>query len=74
MANIAEGFDGTSDADFMRFLNYSRQSASELQSHFVVTLDQSYISEEEFKHAFSQAERAKSIIGGLIRYLRAGRP
>src|SRR5687767_3262825 len=70
MANIAEGFDGSSDADFVRFLGYARQSVTELQSHFFVALDQTYISEKEFKEAFDRANRAKSIISGLMRYLR----
>ena len=40
MHNIAEGFDAGSDAEFIRFLRYSRRSASEVQSQLYVALDQ----------------------------------
>jgi four helix bundle protein len=39
MANIAEGFDAGSDAEFIRFLGYARRSASEVQSHLYIALD-----------------------------------
>ena len=32
MANIAEGFDSSSDKEFIRFLSYARRSATEVQS------------------------------------------
>jgi four helix bundle protein len=40
MSNIAEGFDGGTDAEFCRFLRMAKRSATELQSHFYVALDQ----------------------------------
>ncbi len=70
MANIAEGFDATSDADFTRFLMYARQSVTELQSHLYVASDQKYIHETEFKSLYEIAHKSKNLIGGFIRYLK----
>jgi four helix bundle protein len=48
MANIAEGFDGGSDREFIKFLGYAIRSATELQSHLYVALDRSYIDQKQF--------------------------
>ena len=36
MHNIAEGFDGGSDLEFLRFLRYAQRSCSEVQSELYV--------------------------------------
>jgi four helix bundle protein len=48
MANIVEGFDSESNREFLKFLAYALRSASELQSHLYVALDQAYISTDAF--------------------------
>ena len=73
MANIAEGFDAATDAEFRRFLSYAKRSATEVQSHGYTALDQDYISQPEFKRLYAQAEDAKGLIGGFTRYLRGER-
>jgi len=70
MANIAEGFDAGSKAEFARFLAYSQRSCSELQSEIYVALDQKYITEEEFERNYSLGGKAKSKIGAFIKYLK----
>ena len=70
MANIAEGFDSNSDAQFINFLSYSQRSASELQSHLYVALDQGYISNEKFNGFYNKAEEIKRLLGGFIKYLK----
>jgi four helix bundle protein len=70
MANISEGFDRQSKKEFSKFLNYSSGSSSEVQSHLYVALDQGYISEEEFKSVYHQAQKTKSLINGFIAYLK----
>ena len=70
MANVAEGFDGGSDREFIRFLGYARRSATEVQSHLYVALDQHYIDEREFLALYEKTGAAKSLISGFIRYLR----
>jgi four helix bundle protein len=70
MANIAEGFDAQSDSEFIKFLIYSRRSASEVQSHLYVALDQKYITKAQFDENYEKALVVKSLIGGFIRYLK----
>ncbi len=71
MANIAEGFDSNSDEEFIRFLRYGLRSATEVQSHLYVALDQQYIDEDAFNRLYNQADKIKSLIAGFIRYLRS---
>lgn len=49
MANIAEGFARRSDKDFAYFLNISRSSTAEVQSHLYVAMDQGYIKKMNLK-------------------------
>ena len=69
MHNIAEGFDGGSNAEFIRFLRYAQRSASEVQSPCYVALDQHYINQATFDELYALAKEAKSLIGGFITYL-----
>ena len=69
MHNIAEGFDGGSNAEFIKFLRYSQRSCSEVQSQLYVAQDQGYLSREEFDAIYAQAERTHVKVGGFIRYL-----
>jgi len=71
MANIAEGFDAGSDAEFIRFLHYARRSASEVQSHLYIALDQGYVNQTQFKEIYETAAEASRLIGGFIRYLQS---
>ena len=74
MHNIAEGFDGGSNAEFIKFLRYAHRSASEVQSQLYVALDQSYISEEQFEALYQLTAQSRSKIGAFIAYLqRSGR-
>ncbi len=73
MSNIAEGFDAGSDAEFIRFLGYSRRSASEVQSQLYTALDQQYITQDLFDKTYKQAEVAKKQINALISYLHKSR-
>ena len=69
MHNIAEGFDGGSNAEFIKFLRYSQRSCSEVQSQLYVALDQGYISQDEFDSIYAQAANTHAKVGGFIRYL-----
>jgi len=70
MANIAEGFDGRFPQEFIRFLGYAFRSATEVQSHLCVALDQAYLMKNEFDGLYQQAVETKKLINGFIRYLR----
>jgi len=71
MANIAEGFDSGSSREFVRFLGYALRSATELQSHLYVALDQDYLNKQEFDVLFTSITKCKNLISGFARYLRS---
>jgi len=69
MANISEGFGSEGNKEFIKFLNYSRRSASEVQSHLYVALDQGYITQNQFDQLHEGLTDLKKLINGFIRYL-----
>jgi len=71
MANIAEGFDAASNREFIKFLGYALRSGTEIQSHLYVALDQGYLDQSTFDSIREKTVKAKSLIGGFIRYLRS---
>ena len=73
MNNIAEGFDGGSEAEFIRFLGYAQRSATEVMSCLYVALDNAYISQLEFDDTYALAQDARSLTGGFIKYLKSKR-
>ena len=73
MNNIAEGFDGGSTAEFVRFLVYAQRSATEVMSCLYVALDNDYISRAEFETAYSMAGETRNLVGGFIKYLKSKR-
>jgi four helix bundle protein len=73
MANIAEGFDSRSNQEFLRFLGYAYRSATELQSHLYVAMDQAYLDEEGFDKLCQQATKVHRLLNGFIRYLKEGK-
>jgi len=70
MHNIAEGFDAETNAEFIRFLRYSKRSCTEVQSELYVALDEEYISLNEFKEVYEQAARTRAAVRGFINYLK----
>ncbi len=71
MANIAEGFDGGSNREFLKFLGYAFRSTSEVQSHLYIALDQEYLDQQTFDAVFNLTVRVKNLIRGFMRYLRS---
>ena len=69
MHNMAEGLDGGSNAEFVRFLRYAQRFVFEVQSQCYVALDQNYICGAKFEELYSLAHEAKSLIGGFMTYL-----
>jgi four helix bundle protein len=65
MANIAEGFDCESTAEFARFLGIARRPAVEVQSLLYAALDVEHIKQDVFKSHYEQAKKCKALIGGL---------
>jgi four helix bundle protein len=73
MSNIAEGFDSGFPAEFSRFLNIAKRSASEVQSQIYIALDQGYVSQKDFSLIYKEAELVRKMISGLIKYLKSCR-
>lgn len=70
MNNIAEGFGRFSDKEFVRFLEMSSTSASEVKSICYVAIDVSYWSIEVSREVQEKAEQVKALNLGMIRYLK----
>lgn len=70
MANIVEGFDSRSDAEFLRFLRIAYRSASEFQSHLYVAKNRRYLNGADFDGLYGLAGETKALIGGFMRYLK----
>ena len=70
MANIVEGFDSRSDAEFSRFLKIAYRSASEFQSHLYVAKNRRCLNSGDFDELYGLANETKALIGGFMRYLK----
>ncbi|MFO7880739.1 MAG: four helix bundle protein [Bacteroidales bacterium] len=70
MNNIAEGFGRFSNADFVRFLDYSSASASEVKSMLYVLEDLEFINPKDASLYRNQLDIIQSKILGLIKYLK----
>jgi four helix bundle protein len=68
--NIAEGFDRSSDADFLRFLYISISSCAEVKSMLYLASRLKYIKEEEKQKLIVKTEEISMIIRGLMRSLK----
>lgn len=71
MSNIAEGFESRTDVQFINFLGMARASAGEVRAQLYVALDQKYITEEQFKETYADAEICARQIANFIKYLQA---
>jgi len=71
MSNIAEGFSRKGNKEFIQFLFIAKASATELQSHLYVALDQGYIGNTEFKEIYEQADKIQRQLSNFIKYLNS---
>ena len=74
MANIAEGCARRSDKDFAHFLNISRASVAETQSHLYVALDLGYIDETAFSKLYSLLDEVPRMTIALAQHLQGITP
>jgi len=63
--NIAEGFDRSSNAEFIKFLFYSLGSNSEVKSMLFLANKLNYISDEQKNDLINKTEEISKIIRGL---------
>jgi len=69
MANIAEGFSRKGNKEFIQFLFIAKASATELQSHLYIALDQKYLKQEKFDELYGDLDKAQRKISNFIKYL-----
>ncbi len=69
MSNIAEGFGRFSNKEFIQFLNIAKASATEVKSQLYISLDQRYISVDEFNSIYEKLEECSKMCSGLIKHL-----
>lgn len=65
MANIAEGFERGSRAEFHHYLTMAKGSCAEERSHLYVAYDAGHISPELADELQEQANEVSRILGGL---------
>ena len=70
MTEIAEGFGTFDRPSFAAHLDKARGHATETQSLLYVSLDNGYLSEEEFERLYQLAKETIALITGFIKHLR----
>ena len=68
--NIAEGFERGSDAEFIRFLNYSRTSGNEVKSMTYLAVRLGYINEAITQQLLKQINEVARLIYAFIQSLK----
>jgi four helix bundle protein len=68
--NIAEGFGCDSDAEFLRFLVFSRRSLNELLDSLRAAETKGHLRNADLTQVRSLARRLYPAMGGLMRHLR----
>ncbi len=69
-ANIAEGCDSMTNAEFIQFLGYSKRSVSEVRSHLYDAFDEKYLSKDEFDVLCDKTYKISSMLAKLIHHLQ----
>jgi four helix bundle protein len=70
IANIAEGFEQSSDDAFARFLYYSKGSIAEVMKRLHEAQMKGHISEADVESRELLATPLSKMLGGFIKYLR----
>jgi four helix bundle protein len=70
-ANIAEGRRQESEREFMRFLRYSLNSASELEYHVMVARDITALPEAESQSLLNELIEVRKMLYGLLHAIRS---
>ncbi len=70
-ANIAEGCGKDGDADFARFLQIARGSASELEYHLLLAKDLGFLKEDDYQQLTKETNEVKKMLTNFIKKLKA---
>ncbi|MFH1444201.1 MAG: four helix bundle protein [Candidatus Peregrinibacteria bacterium] len=71
MANIAEGNDAQTNAEFVVFLGYAKRSSAEVRSHLYYGFNENYLNQLEFDQTSEQTKKIAAQLAKLITYLRS---
>ncbi|WP_407403577.1 four helix bundle protein [Chryseobacterium sp.] len=69
-SNIAEGCGRRTANDTIQFLHIARGSVYELETQLYLSLDQNYISDEDFKSVAEKILSCKKLLNGFINYYK----
>lgn len=72
-ANIAEGCGKRGNGEFQRYLGIATGSASELEYHFLLCHDLSFIADAEYQKLNGQVIEVKRMLASLLRKVEAER-
>jgi four helix bundle protein len=70
MSNIAEGYESSSNNEFIRYLGYAKASAGETRSLLYVLHEIGCINEEEFLKIKDNVSHVSSMVTKFIQYLK----
>jgi four helix bundle protein len=68
--NIAEGFGRYNYQENIQFCRISRGSLTEIQDHFIIALEENYVTIEEQQILNAQIEKCTALVNGYINYLK----
>jgi four helix bundle protein len=74
MNNIAEGFEKSSDPEFVRYLDIAKGSCGEVRSMYYVAEDLTYVSSSVGNERREAARRVSAGISSLQKHLRQSTP
>ena len=72
-ANIAEGCGKDGDAEFGRFLQIARASASELEYHLLLGHDLGFLCDADYAELYKETTELKQMLTAFIKKLKADR-
>ena len=68
--NIAEGYGRYHHQENIQFCRQSRGSLHELIDHLIISVDEGYLSQEEYEDLKLEISTALKVLNGYINYLR----
>ncbi len=69
MTNIAEGFSRYHKKEFIRFLNISQSSASEVKSLLYILSNLEYVEKPKIVYLQNHCEKTKALTLSLLKYV-----